>query len=66
MPDQRFGEACIQAQERLFKAALRLRAANDELDAAEREHRLAGEALDAAERLYYKQPDSAQGKESAP
>lgn len=62
--DQRFAEACIQAQNRLFVASRRLKAANAELDAAEREHRLAGEALDAAERHYYRQPEQANVGES--
>jgi hypothetical protein len=59
MPDQRFAEACVSAQQRLIVAARRLEAANHELHLAEVEHRLAGEELDRAEKLYYRQPDTA-------
>lgn len=55
MNDDRFAEACVQAQDRVFSAARRLKAANEELDAAEKEHRLAVEALDRAEGHYYSQ-----------
>ena len=54
--DQRFSEACIKAQERLSAAARRLKAANDELFGAEREHRIASEEMDEAERKYYGRP----------
>jgi hypothetical protein len=55
--DQRFAEACIQAQARLSLASYRLKAANQELNDAEREHRLATEVLEQAEKLYYARPD---------
>lgn len=57
--DDRFSEACVIAQQRATAATLRLRAAQAELDTAEREYRCAYDALDAAEALYYQQPDSA-------
>lgn len=57
MNDERFAEACVQAQERVFATARRLKAANEELDEAERAHRLAVQNLDEAERLYYRRPE---------
>ena len=50
-------QQCVLASDRLIRAAQRMRAANSELDAAEREHRLACEALDEAERQYYGRPE---------
>lgn len=55
VPPEHFGMdlsdqiACrrAEADERLSKAATRMKKANEELDAAEREHRLALEAIDA-------------------
>lgn len=57
--DQYLSEQCVKAFDAVIKSSRRLRAANDELFAAEKEHRLAGEALDDAERLYYGQSDKA-------
>jgi hypothetical protein len=51
----------MEAHKRLMEAARRLKAANEELDAAEREHRIASEAVDKAEKLYYQWPALGKG-----
>jgi outer membrane protein TolC len=54
MSDLSLGDRMVVAWHRAMNATSRLKAANEELDAAEREHRLAHEAFDEAERQYYR------------
>lgn len=54
MSDLNPGDIAGCAWNRVQLAASRLEAANEELDAAEREHRLANEALDDAQAGYRK------------